>query len=476
MKRRALFRERVPLPILWLGVVEFGTLVAAVFLGAYARFMDEGFMSRFVELEDIELITGPMLPKALVYAAVMLAGMVSMGLYSTSHLVLRGPELGIRVLLAHVVGLIGFIVVSYVAPALFLGRGVLLLTFLSSLAGVSLVRAGYLRLTSGKAFQRRILVYGAGARAASIESVAGQLDRHGISILGFYPVGDEQGVRDRSMVVRERVPLADYAKRHGIDELVVAVDDRRSGIPLDDLLDCRMSGIHVVELPSFFEEGEGKVRLDLLTPSWLIFSDGFQYGPVDAVGKWIFDRTASVLLLVVSLPVMLLAALAIKLEDGWRAPVFYRQTRVGQWGTPFEIIKFRSMRVDAERDSKPQWARKDDDRITRVGRFLRKARIDELPQLINVLRGEMSFVGPRPERPAFVRDLAQRIPYYNERHRLKPGITGWAQINYPYGASVRDAMEKLQYDLYYTKHHGVLFDLYILLRTLEVVLFGKGSR
>jgi sugar transferase (PEP-CTERM system associated) len=244
---------------------------------------------------------------------------------------------------------------------------------------------------------------------------------------------------------------------------------------MHELLECRLSGIDVLELPSFLERETGKVRLDVLNPSWIIFGDGFRASPLQRVLERGFDLVASFGLLLIALPVMALAVLGIKLEDGFAAPVFYRQRRVGQHGEVFEVLKFRSMGIDAEKGG-AQYATTNDPRVTRLGGFMRKTRIDELPQLINVLRGDMSFVGPRPERPEFVCQLEERIPYYRERHTVKPGITGWAQLCYPYGSSEKDTVEKLQYDLYYVKNRSLLFDLAILVQTVEVVLWGKGAR
>jgi len=241
------------------------------------------------------------------------------------------------------------------------------------------------------------------------------------------------------------------------------------------LLECRLAGIEINELPSFLERETGKVRLDVMNPSWIIFGEGFRASPLQRALERGFDVFASFMLLVIALPFMLLAVIAIKFEDGWQAPILYRQRRVGRYSEPFDVLKFRSMSVDAEKDG-AVWAVQDDPRVTRVGAVIRKTRIDELPQLFNVLRGDMSFVGPRPERPEFVEQLEQTIPYYRERHTVKPGITGWAQLCYPYGSSEKDALEKLQYDLYYVKNRSLLFDLAILVQTVEVVLWGKGAR
>jgi sugar transferase (PEP-CTERM system associated) len=270
-------------------------------------------------------------------------------------------------------------------------------------------------------------------------------------------------------------PLVELASALQIDEIVVAMDDRRQQFPLKELLDCRLAGVEITELATFLERETGKVYLDTLVPSWMIFGTGFRRDLFRRLSERAFDVIASLILLVLAAPIMLLTMLAIKLEDGLRKPVFYGQLRVGFANRNFRVLKFRSMRTDAEKDG-AQWARTNDDRVTRVGRFIRKTRIDELPQLLNVLSGQMSFVGPRPERPEFVQKLAETIPYYSERHAVKPGITGWAQLCYPYGASEKDAIEKLQYDLYYVKNHGLLFDILILLQTVEVILLGKGAR
>jgi sugar transferase (PEP-CTERM system associated) len=255
--------------------------------------------------------------------------------------------------------------------------------------------------------------------------------------------------------------------------MVIAIDDRRKGLPVNEILDCKMEGIRILEEGTFLERQLGKIRLDALHPSQVIFSDGFTQAVLKKTEKRILDVAIASLLLLVSMPLFLLAAMAIFLESG--GPVLYRQQRVGLRGQTFDIFKFRSMRVDAERNG-PVWAAQGDSRTTRVGRIIRRFRIDELPQLLNVLKGDMSFVGPRPERPEFVADLARAIPYYELRHHVKPGITGWAQISYPYGASIKDAREKLQYDLYYLKNYSIFLDINILLQTAQVILLGKGVR
>ena len=278
------------------------------------------------------------------------------------------------------------------------------------------------------------------------------------------------------MLLTNGKSLTDLARERNADEIVIAMDERRGNLPVKELLDARLSGINVIDLLEFFERESGKIRIDLVHPGWLIFSPGFRVSRIRHYAQRSVDLAVSFALIAVSWPVMLLIALAIKCEEGPRAPVFYYQRRVGAFGKIFDVRKFRSMRVNAEADGKAVWASKDDGRVTRVGKVLRTLRLDELPQVFNVLRGEMSLVGPRPERPEFVERLKKDIPYYDERHAVKPGITGWAQLNYSYGASVEDAAEKLMYDLYYIKNQSLIVDLLIILQTVEVVIWGKGAR
>jgi sugar transferase (PEP-CTERM system associated) len=345
-----------------------------------------------------------------------------------------------------------------------------------SLATSVLLRLAFEHVVSDRWFKRRVLVYGAGQRAASIARLRRRADRRGFAVAA-YVIAESDRVEDALQpVLPFDTELLQYCRDNYIDEIVVAMDDRRRAFPMYQLLECRLDGVEITELVTFLERETGKVRLDVLNPSWFIFSDGFRRGRIHSVLERGFDIVASFILLLVTLPLIALAGLAIKLEDGFSASVLYRQVRVGRYGRLFNVLKFRSMREDAEREGKAIWASKNDSRITRVGAFMRKTRIDELPQIINVLRGEMSFVGPRPERPEFVSQLSERIPYYRERHTLKPGITGWAQLCYPYGSSEQDAVEKLQYDLFYIKNHTLVFYIAILLQTVEVILWRKGAR
>lgn len=321
----------------------------------------------------------------------------------------------------------------------------------------------------------RILVFGVGQEAAKVTTSLNQEDPT-IQVIGFYPGPMcKEIVVPQDRVLPQTIPLADTAVFHHVDEIVVAIDDRRGGrLPLRELLDCRVSGILVLDMSSHFERMLGQIRLDALRAGWLIFGDGFRQGVRRSFIKRGFDIIAATILLVIFSPLMLITALLIFLEDG--APVLYRQERVGLNGRLFNVVKFRSMRRDAESDGKPRWATANDDRTTRVGRFIRKLRIDELPQLFCVLEGTMSMVGPRPERAFFVDQLTKEIPFYAIRHSVKPGVTGWAQVRYHYGASVEDAVQKLQYDLYYVKNHTLLLDLVIIFETVGVVVGGKGAQ
>jgi lipopolysaccharide/colanic/teichoic acid biosynthesis glycosyltransferase len=270
-----------------------------------------------------------------------------------------------------------------------------------------------------------------------------------------------------------REPLPALCQRLSVDLIVVAIEERRGSLPTDELLRCRLDGVVVQEAEAFFERLTGKIPAEAMRPSYLIFNPGFDMHPLAAMTKRLMDFTLALVGLALTWPAMLAVALAVRLDSS--GPVLFRQERTGQGGRPFTLCKFRSMRADAERISGPVWAAEDDPRITRVGRWLRKTRLDELPQLFNILAGSMSLVGPRPERPHFVAELADKLPYYNQRHSVKPGLTGWAQINYPYGNTVEDALQKLQYDLFYIKYQSLLFDLSILFNTVKTVLLRKGT-
>lgn len=339
-----------------------------------------------------------------------------------------------------------------------------------------LVRGVFGNVAKSENLKRRVLVVGCGDSAAKIAKMD-SVDRYRFRVVGYVDTGSDNGgsyvkpLLSASSIATPEAFLT-LAKSLHADEIVIATDERR-GVPNQALLECRMKGIAVEDFATFWERHAGYVDLETLQPSWLIFSDGFTMNRGKLIGKLCFDYTVALSLLLVTAPITLLTAILIKITSP--GPIFFRQDRVGRDGKVFNVLKFRSMTVDAEKAG-PQWAKANDARVTAIGRFIRKVRIDEIPQVINILKGDMSFVGPRPERPYFVRQLSEAIPYFDERHRVKPGLSGWAQINYPYGASIEDARAKLSYDLYYLKNGSLFLDLVILLRTVHVVLWPFGAR
>jgi sugar transferase (PEP-CTERM system associated) len=358
-------------------------------------------------------------------------------------------------------------------------RSVLGYAGLYTLSGVILMRAAVSAVLGVGIGARRVLIIGTGEEALAVEDALGQMGPRRSVVVGFYPTGiDEPPVISRpgkARVIPRSLQLPAIVEQFNVGEVVVAVREQRGGVlPLRDLLDCRISGVPVYDLSAFYERIRGEVPIESLKASWLIYGEGFAQDPTRTFIKRSFDIAASLLLIALSLPLMILAAFAIFIESG--GPVLFTQERVGRGGRTFRCVKFRSMYTDAEKDGVARWATTNDSRVTRVGRVLRKMRIDELPQLFNVLSGEMSLVGPRPERPVFVAQLKDQIRFYDVRHSIKPGITGWAQVRYSYGSSIEDAQRKLQYDLYYVKNHSLALDIQVLVETIRVVLFGEGAQ
>lgn len=462
------FGHFVPRGLLVLVALEFVLLVSSYMLGVHLRFA-------FWSDPDGELASiRPLQGKAIVFAWVMMSAMMSMGLYSR-HLRDTAIQMVMRILASLAMGLVVMVLLYYLMPAV-LGIGRAPLMMVMGVTSVLLValRLLFMHAVSLDVLKKRILVLGSGRKATAIDRVMRrESDRRGISVVGYVHFSKEQPLVS-GRIIEHSESLLELARRYRVQEIVVAVDNQRENFPIKEIVECRLIGVGVLDILSFIERQAGKIMLENLTSSWLIFSDGFQYSAVRVVGKRVFDVTSSLALLALAWPVMLGAVVAIKLYGG-RGPVLYRQVRVGAHGETFNVLKFRSMTVDAEKHG-AQWAKQNDARVTAVGGFMRKYRIDELPQLFNVLVGTMSFVGPRPERPEFVKDLSAKIIYYSERHRVKPGITGWAQICYPYGASERDAAEKLSYDLYYVKNYSLFLDLVILLQTAQAVLWKRGGR
>lgn len=433
-------------------------------------------MFRFRGDFDAAISAGPQMENALLLTFTLVGCFTAMGLY---HHRVREGVWGIlyRLIISFVIGFLLLSSVYYVFPSLLLGRGVLGLSFIISVTGITAARLIFYSVMDHEALKKHILVLGCGERAATIDKLLRRkADRQGFIIVGYVDALNGTPCVDEKSIIQHEQPMLNIAKQYHVNEIIVALDDRRNSFPMQELSDCRLAGIDVIDMSSFFERQIGKVMLDKLHPSWLIYGEGFKFGVFRENIKRLFDVAVSLLFLLSTWPLMLLTAIAIIIESKELGSILYRQVRVGQNGKLFKVLKFRSMKKDSEADGRPRWAEKKDLRITRVGEFIRKFRIDELPQIINVMKGDMSFVGPRPERPEFVERFSEAIPYFKDRHRVKPGITGWAQICYPYGSSDKDAYEKLQYDLYYVKNFGFFLDLMIIFQTAQVVLWGKGAR
>ncbi|MGC4250539.1 MAG: TIGR03013 family PEP-CTERM/XrtA system glycosyltransferase [Sphingobium sp.] len=459
-----LFKHYVPYAVLLLGLLDFLLLLCAAEGGWVLRARQIG-----MDVEPVLTRLGPLLSFVL---AIQMA-MIAVGVYRTEALQSLRFAFA-RLLVAVSLGVIFLSVMHFVGPGMTLWRSNSLYAMGLAMGLLILIRLMLGSMIGGEAFKRRLVVLGAGSRADRIR----ELERKkgaGFLVVGYIGMNDGPQVVPEAINRSAIYNLADFVVRLGASEVVLALEERRNALPLADLLRVKTTGVHVNEISTFLERETGRVDLDSVNPSWLIFSDGFSSGRrLSSIAKRIFDIAASLILLILTGPVILLAAILVKLDS--RGPAFYRQKRVGLYGQEFWIVKLRTMRQDAEVAGKAVWAEKDDPRITRLGYWLRKLRIDELPQTWTVLKGEMSFVGPRPERRQFVEDLEQHLRYYAERHMVKPGITGWAQINYPYGASIEDARHKLEYDLYYAKNYTPFLDLLILIQTVRVVLWPDGAR
>ncbi len=461
-----LFGHYVSKSFVALGVTEYVALLIVMHVGVWIRFHDVA--------PPYEVPVYPVWPKAIIYALVVAMCMVALGLYHRDHRPTPGGIL-LRILLALALGALIMSGVFYFFPSLFLGRGAFGYTLALSLPAIVGLRVVFYRCGTRRLWSRRVLVLGTGESAEHIAELKRTGPRSGFELVGFMRVQGEHDVVPESQILTDRGSLLDIVKANRVDEIVVTVRNRWQGLPVDDMLEAKLCGVRITDLLTFFERETGRIKLDALYPSWLIFSDGFNQQFMQGYGKRAFDIVISLLVLIIGSPLMLLAVIGIWLESGMKGPIIYSQIRIGKDWQLIQVPKFRSMRVDAEKPGVPVWAKPNDDRVTRVGGFIRKTRIDELPQLVSVLRGEMSFVGPRPERPEFVESLAKSIPYYSERLRVKPGITGWAQVRYQYAACEEDTYNKLEYDLYYVKNFSLFLDFLILLYTAEVILWRKGA-
>ena len=468
MQSFRIFRHYIPASFLILGLFEGAVFFLSFFAGVYLRFSGDA--------QPVAEHFGPLEMKALTYTAVMIISMVAFGLYDRASWFMDGySNMLLRVVACFLFSIFPLSVLFYLAPETSLWRGATLLVLALSLLGIIGIRALFLRMVDHSIFKRRVLVLGIGKRASSVEKLHGHTPLMGVDVVGYVQVGEDARQVDEQAIIQHDRPLREIVKEGRVDEIVLAVDDRRKGLPVTDLLDCKMEGVDVIDLLTFFERETGKVNLELMNPSWLFLSDGFRVSTVRLLAKRVFDVFVSLLLLPVFLPVMVLVAVAVWFESRGTEPVIYKQVRVGEGNRNFTIYKFRSMGANAEVDGVARWAEKNDLRVTRVGKFIRKVRLDELPQIFNILKGDMSFVGPRPERPEFVEELEHDHSYYRERHRVRPGLTGWAQVCYQYGDSLEDAYEKLEYDLYYVKNYSIFLDLLIIVQTIRVVLAGQGA-
>jgi len=459
-----LFKHYIPYPVLLLGILDFMLLLAAAEAGWVLRAQQIG-----MAIEPMYSRIEPLLS----FAASLQLAMMAVGVY--------GPEAlqsirfsTARLLVAISLGVIFLSVMHFIMPQFTLWRSNSLYAMVLAFVALIALRTLLGSMLGGEAFKRRLVVLGAGKRADRIRQLE-QRRGSGFLVVGYIAMNDGEQVIPEAINRNAIFNLADLVVRMAASEVILALEERRNSIPMSDLLRIKTTGVHVNDLSTFLERETGRIDLDTVNPSWLIFSDGFSAGQrLSGIAKRLFDIVASAILLGLTAPVIILGAILVKLDS--KGPAFYRQHRVGLYGEEFPIVKLRTMRLDAEVAGQAVWAEKDDPRVTRVGRWLRKLRIDELPQAWTVLKGDMSFVGPRPERRQFVDDLVQQLRYYAERHMVKPGITGWAQINYPYGASIEDARHKLEYDLYYAKNYSPFLDLLILLQTIRVILWPDGAR
>lgn len=458
-----LFKHYIPHAVILLGLLDFALLILAGELAWQLRASQIGmevdpFGDRWLSLVGSALV---------VWLAI-----ISVGVYGPNALrSLRYAAA--RLLVAISLSILALAMVEFVISDITFWRSTL---FFMMVLTIVLMVADRLLLNSflgSAAFRRRVMVLGAGDRAQRVRAL-GDRPESGFAVVAYLAMNEGERVVEEA-IPREAIhDLGRFVENLGVSEVVLALQERRNALPLKDLLRIKTKGVHVNDFSSFMERETGRVDLDTVNPSWLIFSDGFSSSRMfSSAAKRVFDIVASALLLTLTLPVIALFAVLVKLDS--KGPAFFRQKRVGLYGETFNLIKLRTMRTDAEANG-AKWAEENDPRITRIGKFIRKVRIDELPQTWSVLKGQMSFVGPRPEVPQFVSDLEEHLPFYAERHMVKPGITGWAQINYPYGASVEDSLKKLEYDLYYAKNYTPFLDLVILLQTVRVILWPEGAR
>ncbi len=434
-----------------------------------------GRLTPLLGLPQLWMGSEPFFPKLLVFVGFGWVVLFVGGAYDLSPQQER-KEIMIRVMGCFAVQTFLLSAIGFAFPALRWGRLALLMGLVSAFCTVTIVRLMTLKLWDIPRFRERLLLLGATPLADRLIETLSTTGSRGYEVLGYVDNRSETDLSldDGYRVLGRVAELERVATEHRAGTIVVTLDERRGALPLAPVLNCKLRGIRVEDWPSFYERLTGRIGVENLRPSWMIFSDGFHQASMTRTVKRALDFGLALLFLVLGFPLFVAIALAIKLES--RGPILFRQERVGQAGKVFRLLKFRTMYEGAEGETGPVWATKNDPRVTRIGRFLRRSRLDEFPQIVNVLKGDVSFVGPRPERPHFVAILQQRIPYYLQRQSVKPGITGWAQIRYRYGSTVEDTMQKLEYDLYYVKNMSIFLDVLILFSTVQVVLFGRGAR
>jgi sugar transferase (PEP-CTERM system associated) len=445
----------------------FGNLLISI--GAFYT----GIYLRFSEIESGLLKYQPSIfIKIIPFAAVLIFCSFFAELYNQEKRTGR-KEIVLRCLIAGTCSFFALSALYYVLPSMRIWRGHLIISLPIFIVLQCLLHIAYVSFSRMPSFAKRVLILGVGRTAEKLGNLIGATN-HNYVLSGYVSCPSESVAVPAYHVVGNGDGVFETALKQRANKIVISLSERRGVLPFKEILNCKMSGIDVLDAPSFYEEIAGKLFLENIRPSWFIFSDGFRITPLNKINKRMFDIVIATCGLLIAAPLIPIIALLIKIDSP--GPIFFRQIRVGERETNFMLYKFRTMFQDAERGTGAVWAQNKDKRVTRVGTFLRKARLDEMPQLFNVLRGDMSFIGPRPERPEFVEKLKEIIPYYSERHFVKPGVTGWAQVKYRYGASIEDAIEKLRYDLYYIKNLSLFLDMLILIETIKVVLFGRGSR
>lgn len=452
---------KLPIAVLLGGDVLFS--VTAVCAGMAVRYGQISVLKTLVPSDGVRL---------LLFALVTVFSSYFVELYNHEKNIGK-REIFIRTGIALVISFFLLSSIYYLIPSVMFGRAVLMLSLILFGTLQFAWRSHYQTFINLPGLARRVLILGTGPLAQQIGGILSS-SGHNYVLTGYVNCASEPVYVPPNAIVGTGEGLAETAKKERAHKIIISLSERREVFPFRDVLNCKFNGIEVVDAPSFYEQMTGKLLIENIVPSWFIFSSGFRITSYIRVSKRLFDIAFSIIGLLVAVPLFPMIALMIKLDS--KGPVLFRQLRVGQGERDFVLYKFRTMRRDAERATGAVWAQENDPRVTGIGRFLRKSRLDELPQLYNVLRGDMAFVGPRPERPEFVAQLKRIIPYYSERHSVKPGVTGWAQVKYPYGASVEDAIEKLRYDLFYIKNISLFLDIAIIFETVKVVLFGRGGR